>query len=240
MVPNASDLARRRLTALAVVRAMALIAWGITSIPVIGILAIIAASGGRDMEPMIAMCIIAIAGGGIGAAFWFAAPALARWMLPTPRAHACPRCSYDLRSITEPRCPECGTVLTEEFIPDHVAPGPTATPLGTLRTAQLTGLLVGRLLGVLAGLGFGAALLAGSMQLLFPRDWWDEEDYFAAILWTGYSALGLALCAFPVLLPGRFTRWLVPVRLLPMLTELGPPPFQPPPPAQAPVPPSPP
>ena len=40
---------------------------------------------------------------------------LARWLVPVPKA-ICPRCSYALRNLAEPRCPECGTKLPREMI----------------------------------------------------------------------------------------------------------------------------
>ncbi len=229
MVPNASDLARRRYTVLGVLRVFAVLTWLATTGPVILMLSIIATGDAGD-EPAIAAFFIGIGGGIVGLALWLIAPWLSERILPPPRAHACSRCGYDLRSITEPRCPECGTALTEEFLPDHVAAGPTSTGLGLERNAQLVVALIGRAIGILLVLGFGAAALGSAV-------WFIDEpgaDAWIAALWLVYSLGGMLVGAVPLVFPRPFARVFVPRGLAlpaaqppPEPSTAGPPPHPP-------------
>ena len=40
---------------------------------------------------------------------------LVKWLVPLPRVE-CPKCGYTAQHLREPRCPECGVSLPEEFV----------------------------------------------------------------------------------------------------------------------------
>ncbi|GJM18936.1 MAG: hypothetical protein DHS20C14_11490 [Phycisphaeraceae bacterium] len=233
MVPNASDLAHRRLTLVAVVRVLAVVVWIIATSPIIVFFSIASIEPSSVEGEVIA--VIALLSGGaavVGVIIWFLASPLSRWMLPRPEAHACPRCGYDLRSIVEPRCPECGTVLTQEFMPNHVAVGTTRSPEGRVLTAQLVVVVIARLGGLALALWMGLWFLSTASQLiLFADADWHSWNYTIPQLIM--SAFGFLACAVPIFFPRRLARWAVPIKLLDPLTEPPAPPTPPVPPAPA-------
>lgn len=218
MVPNASDLARRRLTVVGVVRVLSILVWTLATVPIIVAIAF-AITEDVPAEAIAVAFVFGAGGGVVGLILWATAPGLSSLVLPTPRAHACPRCRYDLRSITEPRCPECGTLLTEEFLPGHVAPGPSASPPARALGAQITTLLLGRLLAIIAALGFLAGALGSLVDMLFPPTWAEEDIVLWDGVWMIYCIFGFALSLVPLVMPRRFLLWAVPVRLLERLAE---------------------
>ncbi len=58
-----------------------------------------------------------------GAALIIYAEPIACLLSPVRRQPKCPACRYSLTAITEPRCPECGLELSDEFLTPQKAAG---------------------------------------------------------------------------------------------------------------------
>ncbi|MAY75906.1 MAG: hypothetical protein CMJ31_14535 [Phycisphaerae bacterium] len=125
MIPNASDLARRRQVIITVFRMIAVA-------PVLLMLFITAMIvgqslqwGGMDKEAWIGVGVVNGLGLTAFSILFFFLPAIAGVFLPRRRTPSCPFCDYQLEGLAEPRCPECGNPLTPEFMglpPAHDSP----------------------------------------------------------------------------------------------------------------------
>jgi hypothetical protein len=129
MLPDASEIVRRRLTAFAVLRVIALVCM----LPAVGPLAFLASealdprfnrsSFWSDLPASVAVIIVMLLP---GFSIWWGARWFARWMVPVHARPRCPRCDYALEGLTEPVCPECGLPLTREFMPGSPPPPPAS------------------------------------------------------------------------------------------------------------------
>ena len=118
MVPNASEITRRRLTAATVIRLLAVLILAFGLIPMTA-LGVEYAEGWIDWHDFdewgpyfVAFAILA----GASAAVWCLAPWAARLMIRVPRVPVCPNCRYKLEHLVTPQCTECGYTLTPEFL----------------------------------------------------------------------------------------------------------------------------
>ncbi len=215
MVPNASDIARRRATALIVFRLLSSV------VILIGgfILAIwIGVQLTDPSENEIAPLGVGIAVLALGAGAWFASGFAARLIIKAPTASTCPVCGYLLESLLEPRCTECGTVLTDEFMPGHVAPGSPRSGLGVLAGAQLAMSAALRLCAIPQALL--AALLMGNAFVRLRdisrnlNDWYGPDDADRAWLMMGLGAAWMMIALTMVIAPSLWARSLLPARAL--------------------------
>lgn len=119
MVPSPSDVTRIRYVAALVIRLGAL--WYMISSFVSLVYYVIAwitydpngfSLGLTQWGPTVVYSFAQIAVAFV--VFWFA-PKLARFLVRVPNTLACPKCGYDVTSIRERACPECGLALDEKF-----------------------------------------------------------------------------------------------------------------------------
>ena len=232
MVPNASDLARRRSVFVGCVRIIAVLAFGVGFTPVAMWFGIGVAEGSLfepyNLPPLVFGLIVV----GASAALWFMGGPLAALALPHKRGSGCPACGYDVRDAPTARCPECGLLLTDEFRADTVAPGPSHHPAARLAIAQ--GLMAGvaRLLAAVAflPLGCGVALSTIALVNAITNDYSDKEEYAVFGVLAMTFAAGTLLCLVPWVFPGWVGRRLAPAHTL--ARSAPPPPSPSPPPIQ--------
>ena len=108
MAITADEISRRRMTALMVLRILAV------ATPVLSFRAVY-------FDP--ASVVIALAALVAAVVLWFLAPALARRCVRAPEADTCPACGYKLEGLSAAsRCPECGlSIDTPDRPPPLVA-----------------------------------------------------------------------------------------------------------------------
>ncbi|USN99847.1 MAG: hypothetical protein H6810_04070 [Phycisphaeraceae bacterium] len=132
MIPDASEITRRRVTAATVLRLLAITAFLIAFIP-IGAWIIPGIIDGDLFEldyymyPLVTAVFIFI----VASITWLVSPWLARLSVPVPRNKVCPACLYRIEGLNTPQCPECGLSLTDEFLSN-------TRPLHQLRHASNT------------------------------------------------------------------------------------------------------
>lgn len=218
MVPNASDLARRRAVFVAGVRLLALLAFWVGFTPLAVWLGVGLAEQSffqsYNLPPFIFGLVVIAAAVGL----WLLARPLAALALPHKNGAGCPGCGYDVRGATTPRCPECGLILTDEFRADDVAPGPSQHPAARLAITQ--GLMAGtaRLIAALAFLPLVCAAGLSVVALISELNnrYSGSEDYAVFVVLILTFASMLALCVVPWILPGWVGRRLAPASRKPL------------------------
>lgn len=58
-----------------------------------------------------------LGGAAAGGVLFLMAPWISRWCVRPPGPPSCPKCIYNLQDLPRARCPECGLVLTTDFLP---------------------------------------------------------------------------------------------------------------------------
>lgn len=125
----------------------------------------------------------------------------AAWMVPFSDATRCPFCRYPMRGLTEPRCPECGLQLSEEFVTGVPAPGSALAFRVRVRAAMLP---VVRLVGLLLLLIFAIDAITEALGILFTGP--SAVPGFAV---TAYHFVATAIGVVMVVRPEPFAHWLV-------------------------------
>ena len=217
MVPNASELARRRHTLVTVFRLLALIPSGLT-------LVVISAGiwvgfentrfGFFDWRDYIGFGIFTTLGLSAAAFAWWGLPLLAGLFVPRVRDLRCPFCNYKLEGLTEPRCPECGQPLTPEFMgqpPQHSAEPADPPALAVERLRAIMHPTV-RVIGCLgAGLFGGLSLVLAPVAFVTYNNQNYPGEWIFPAAWLFGLALPVATFSFVwLLMPRLITRWLVP------------------------------
>ncbi len=173
MIPNASEVVRRRWVFVSVLRLLGVVGV-LVALPAA---ALWIAEGVRDDDlldityywPRMLMSL-----SGFGAAFvaLLGAKRVSRWIVPARTTTSCPRCWYRLEGLVEPICPECGLTLTPEFMGgtrEEPAPEPRAVRLVKIRDLMTPWV---RLVGLLMVLTYGLYAFVVSVGLLVdaPND----------------------------------------------------------------------
>lgn len=177
MVPNASELARRRLTAATIVRLVGLLPVFAIMIAWAGFISGNLAEPLDEAEPWIVMTALAVFAGVITAGIFALAPWVSTKLVPTPRDTRCPACRYVLEGLVEPRCPECGIALTREFMGEPPEPDDGIRPRPSEvngRVATFTPIV--RILGFMVTIPFGVAA-AVMLSLAFVAHWNASGDW---------------------------------------------------------------
>ncbi len=183
MVPTGSEIVRRRLTVLAVLRVAALLFTFVCQTVFFSLVA-----GGSMMamtqdpavewsEYLVAVASflgLAALNAGIVALWWWVTPWLARCVVPVPRRNACPVCAYDLVAATGPLCPECGSALSAEFFGGTPPAGLRSGGLMSVASARA---VVSSLLRV-AVLVFALATIGVALQTVVAFYWWSVLQEF--------------------------------------------------------------
>ncbi|MEN0020663.1 MAG: hypothetical protein AAF747_07265 [Planctomycetota bacterium] len=128
MVPGPSEVVRRRLTAVMVLRLTLAALYFIILVISVGTLVgiaieaiAIATDANRTFRwfpwevvifgvsfPTISAIVFGVP--------WWLSPWIARKLIKVPGKVPCPSCGYQLQDLVEPRCPECGLQLPPEFM----------------------------------------------------------------------------------------------------------------------------
>lgn len=203
LIPNASELVRRRWTARTGARCAALFLASISILPVVSW----ATEGYMDGDffdlwyyaDRIALAVLCLI---IGLIAWLMQGLLARIVVPIPKGARCPKCNHNIEGMTEAVCTECGLKLTPEFI-DGIAPtgavgattpDPRVLPFVTAnRRAIATGIL--RVFGVI-WLCWSLLALIGSLIQLFML---NDADFYAYSIIALVQSLLMALSAVAIL-----------------------------------------
>lgn len=224
LIPNASELARRRWTVRTAVRCAALFLASIAILPIVSW----ATEGFMDDDffdlwyyaDRIALAVFCLI---VGAVAWITQGLLVRLIVPIPKGTRCPRCNHNIAGMHEPVCTECGLELTPEFI-DTIAPGgavgaatpdPRILPFVTAnRRAIATGFL--RVFGVI-WLCWALLALIGSLITLIMID--DDGYYtFAYAITSLVQSVLMTLSAVIILYCApRLARFCVPTPNDPLL-----------------------
>ncbi len=224
LIPNASELARRRWTVRTAVRCAALFLASIAILPIVSW----ATEGFMDDDffdlwyyaDRIALAVFCLI---VGAVAWITQGLLVRLIVPIPKGTRCPRCNHNIAGMHEPVCTECGLELTPEFI-DTIAPGgsvgaatpdPRILPFVTAnRRAIATGFL--RVFGVI-WLCWALLALIGSLITLIMID--DDGYYTFAYAITSLVQSALMTLSAVIILycAPRLARFCVPTPNDPLL-----------------------
>ncbi len=116
MIPTAAEIIRKRESAAFVIAILGIGSYFIGLIP----LMIWLIEGIRDGDLLnlsyyLGQIVFAFVFFTNAAVFTIWRRRIAAWLI-RPRPLECPACSYLLERLTTPRCPECGLVLTDEFL----------------------------------------------------------------------------------------------------------------------------
>lgn len=199
MIPNASEITRRRLTAGTVIRLASIAVWVAGLLP-LGVTTFVVITfpkpNGSVPEEAVAWGLITLFAAGGGFTLWRGASRLTRVMIPMRRKIHCPACDYVIEGLTEPLCPECGLALTTEFLavppPKHPEPARTAF-LVKLRDVFTP---IVRVLGALLAIAASVPAIvstAGFIAVVRHDNEPEAELTLAAVMTICYTA-----CAFGV------------------------------------------
>jgi hypothetical protein len=206
MIPNASEITRRRLTAATAIRLLAVLIAAFSLIPIVA-LAVTIAEGYTDWTDfdewgpfIVAAAIIWIAAGVV----WALAPWAARLMIRVPRVSVCPNCRYKLEHLATPQCTECGYTLTPEFLTTERERAAGAHEPDTVWLRQIATLLMRLGSGLFLPGGCVACFVTAVNAIEEPR--WNEWTTVYAWAFVTLLAGGVALFASTLsvlLVPGR-------------------------------------
>lgn len=163
------------------------------------------ATGDARGEDHVAFGIMTFMFAAAASILWAVAPFFARKIVSMPRKIDCPACRYRLEGLTEARCPECGLVLTSEFLaaPGEKTPPPREPDRVSLR---LVATLVLRLAAIVGLLITTPMALFGTVETL---RWGGDAGEWAALT---IAYLMLLIEGTLLLLAGRLSGLIVPPR----------------------------
>ena len=194
MVPNASEITRRRITAATVIRlGAAAFAHGAFVPTMIFVIELIE---GRNMNrfgswgPFLIPALMILA---VAVIVWSLAPWVARLMIRVPRVPVCPNCRFKLEGLMAPTCLECGYTLTPEFLTTKKERAQNAREPDTIWLRQIATLIIRLVYGSLAPASAVAAFILASEAIRSPR----YNTWTPVIVWvfTGLFAVGSFLFA---------------------------------------------
>ena len=205
MVPNASEITRRRVTAATVLRLIAVFVSLFAMIPIIALGVQIAEGGFRwrfnRFGPFIIAAAIILTTTFV---LWILTPWITRLMIRVPRVAVCPNCRFKLEGLMTPRCNECGYTLTAEFLTTAAERAGGVREPDTIWLRQICALICR-----LVGGAFLPAAAIGSFVTAYeairePR--WN--DWLPVFLWAGSGVFALGVLIFAttisiLFVPGR-------------------------------------
>lgn len=205
MIPDPGEILRRRVTVLTVIRLLSIVPMTVSLLIVGGLISSIV-NGRARAEDYVAFGIMIFMFAAAASILWAVAPFFARKIVTMPRKIDCPACRYRLEGLTEARCPECGLVLTSEFLaaPGEKTPPPREPDRVLLR---LIATLVLRLIAIIGLLASIPITLIGTIETL---RWGSGDPEEWAILAVAY--LMLLIGAGLLLLAGWLSGLIVPPR----------------------------
>ena len=224
LIPNASEIARRKWTVRTISRALSLALVSISILPIVSWLAE-GFMDGDTFELMyyadrIALAIFCII---IGIVAWFMQGLITRILVPIPKGARCPKCNHNIAGMTEPVCTECGLELTPEFLADHSSDtcagsrsqDPRITPFVIANRRAIVSNIF-RVIGVFVFL-WGALSVLGSIALFFM----SEYEFFSyAVVSLVQSVIVLLISIVMIFWSARLARFCV---ISPPQADFGPP-----------------
>ena len=205
MVPDASEITRRRITAATVIRLGALAVAHIALIPICVLIVQILDGyinhSFSDWAPfLIPVCVI----WGVALAVWCLAPWIARVMVRVPRVPVRPNCRFKLEGLMAPTCLECGYTLTPEFLTTPSERRQNIREPDTILLRQITTLVL--------RIGGGvAAPIAAILSFVFALEAIEQPQWTTwtpAFAWAGVSVFAVGF----VLLSSMLSKLIVPGR----------------------------
>ncbi|USN99846.1 MAG: hypothetical protein H6810_04065 [Phycisphaeraceae bacterium] len=210
MIPNAAEIARRRVTATLVFRCFSFIPWLISLVPITFLANTLFNSAQWDYRndgDMIMFGIIIAVLLGAGLLIWALAPWAARRAIPVPRVNTCPGCRYKLQGLNAPQCPECGLMLTPEYLSPDL--GPERREPDTVLLRQISMMII-RSVGELVSIPLAIWLTVTLSFLLLEARYHDERVLL--LIQVIVAGLGLLVAAASMLLARRIAILMVPSR----------------------------
>lgn len=205
MIPNASEITRRRLTASMLIRMLAVLVLHGSMVPII-IMSVLIVDGeisgaGHDWFPFI---IAAAIPASIAVTVWCLAPWVARLMIRVPRLAVCPACQFKLDGLMAPQCTECGYTLTPEFLTSSTERSADVREPDTVLLRQIATLVLRLVSGALVPIA-GLSAFAMAADAIEHPEWSSWTPVFA---WMGILviSIGVVVCASSisiVFVPGR-------------------------------------
>lgn len=204
-MPNSSDIAAQNRFVLIAIRMCVIVAIWLGLFPMIPAIAIGIGTGDPlDPDTIIPLIMGALAIS-FATLFWFAAPWLARKVVPNPTRVLCPSCGYDLADVVSDRCNECGLALSEEFRDGTVLQGPAQAPPARLFVLQGIMASVARIVAAVAILPLMVYALVILIQTV-DANIYSTTDFNVFATFILLSSLGVLACS-TCLIPWIFPRW---------------------------------
>lgn len=210
MIPNAAEIARRRVTAATVYRFFVVIPLLISLIPIFEMLNIWFNPGhwnhGENLAsigPLIGVALLL----GSAAILWALAPWAARRAIKVPRVNTCPACRYKLQGLNAPQCPECGLTLTPEYLASDLAPDDREPDTVFLRQISV---MVLRGTALIACIPL-AVWFAASLVYLFI-DGFRYGEVAEYLMQAAISGVGLLVAVGVILFARSLAAFIVPQR----------------------------
>lgn len=205
MVPDASEITRRRITAATVIRLGALAVAHTAFIPIMVLIVEILegymSHTFSDWAPfLIPVGVI----WSVAFTVWCLAPWIARVMVRVPRVPVCPNCRFKLEGLMAPTCLECGYTLTPEFLTTPSERRQNIREPDTILLRQIATLVLRIGGGIVAPIAAIVSLVFTMSAIENPR--WNS--WTPAFAWAGVSVFALGF----VLLSSMLSKLIVPGR----------------------------
>lgn len=197
MVPRPSEIVRRRLTVATILRTAILFVSAGIVVPLVATqffwFAWIAVSGSYTWTnwngthtwtlsdaggTLTASLMVSVGLSLVAMLCWALVPATTRSLVPFRRADLCPQCRYPVMGLNEPRCPECGTWLDDEFRTPTRRPRRWPTSARSIEAGRATVAAVFRFFGVcvfpcaaIAAVVWLFALLSSAIYAQSAEEW---------------------------------------------------------------------
>ncbi|MFG0305085.1 MAG: hypothetical protein ACF8Q5_02585 [Phycisphaerales bacterium JB040] len=205
MIPNASEMLRRRLTARTLIRLACVALLLIAIVPFVSWLM----EGIRDddffnlyyyTDRIVLTGVFVV----LPVVVWLLQGILVRWLVPMPRGVRCPGCGQDTTGLVEQRCPECALPLTAEFLdparpPEVHLDGP-ALALKRRETAAIVFRIIGIPFALVMLIYWLALAAAVVISLVDPHEsiFIGVSDVVTTFVWTlGLTLTAALLCLRP-------------------------------------------
>ena len=206
MVPNASEITRRRLTAATVIRLLAVLIAAFSLVPNIAF-AVQVAEGWMDWDDFDDWMPFVVAAGMLyasSATVWALAPWVSRLMIRVPRVSVCPNCRYKLEHLATPQCTECGYTLTPDFLTSERERSSGEREPDTIWLRQIATIVMRLFTGLVVPIGCVACFITAVHAIEEPR--WNAWTAVYAWSFVTLFAGGVLLFASTLsrlLVPGR-------------------------------------
>ena len=205
MVPNASEITRRRLAAATVLR-LGATAFAHAAVAPLIVFIVQIIDGYRvrsfgDWGPFVIPALIIWS---VACTVWVLAPWAARLMIRVPRVSVCPNCRYKLEGLMTPACLECGYTLTPEFLTTAAERDAGTREPDTIWLRQIATLGIRFVAGALVPASVIACFVLAIEAIESPR--WNSWTPVFAWGFVGVFAAGALFFA------ARLSVWMVPRR----------------------------